>query len=174
MMYRRTQMAELAPADRLQPSLLDRLTDLEPEKNVESRDRRVISAQGLREAVLRDLAWLLNTTNLSAVQDLDAYPEVIRSVTNFGVPDLAGLTSRSIDTSALARLVKQAIVDFEPRLLSATLKVRVEANSQEMSGNALVFFIEGHLWAEPSPIALYLKTEVDLETHNATIVEDGR
>jgi len=57
-------MAELAPRERLQPSLLDRLTDDEPDQEVESRERRVLSVRGLREGVLRDLAWLLNTTNL--------------------------------------------------------------------------------------------------------------
>jgi type VI secretion system protein ImpF len=39
-------MADLAPAERLQPSLLDRLTDDEPDKRVEGRDRSVISPNG--------------------------------------------------------------------------------------------------------------------------------
>ena len=67
-------MAELTVKERLQPSLLDRLTDDEPDKNVESRDRRVISLERLRECVMRDLGWLLNTGKLSQVQNLDAYP----------------------------------------------------------------------------------------------------
>lgn len=33
-------MAELTPKDRLQPSLLDRLTDDEPDKTQESREKR--------------------------------------------------------------------------------------------------------------------------------------
>ena len=41
-------MAELAPRERLQPSLLDRLTDDEPDQEVESRERRVLSVRGLR------------------------------------------------------------------------------------------------------------------------------
>ena len=36
-------MAELTPKERLQPSLLDRLTDDEPEQQQESRDKRVLS-----------------------------------------------------------------------------------------------------------------------------------
>ena len=54
-------MAELAPRERLQPSLLDRLSDDEPDNAVEPRERRVLSLRTLREGVLRDLAWLLNT-----------------------------------------------------------------------------------------------------------------
>ena len=48
---------------RLQPSLLDRLTDDEPHKSVESNDKRVLNKSQLRQCVLRDLAWLLNTSN---------------------------------------------------------------------------------------------------------------
>ena len=42
-------MAELTTQERLQPSLLDRLTDDEPGKHEESRDKRVITANRLRE-----------------------------------------------------------------------------------------------------------------------------
>jgi type VI secretion system protein ImpF len=69
-------LPELTHKERLQPSLLDRLTDDEPDKQVESREQRVFSLARLREAVLRDVAWLLNTTNLEAGADLSAYPEV--------------------------------------------------------------------------------------------------
>ena len=33
-------MAELTPRERLQPALLDRLTDNEPHRNVEAREQR--------------------------------------------------------------------------------------------------------------------------------------
>jgi type VI secretion system protein ImpF len=72
-------MAELTARDRLQPSLLDRLTDLEPEKKVEPRERRVLSMRALRQSVQRDLAWLLNANGLASVQDLTGYPYVATS-----------------------------------------------------------------------------------------------
>src|SRR5215469_352362 len=52
----------------------------------------------LRVTVRRELNWILNTTNLASVQNLDAWPEVRTSVLNFGVPDLAGkpLTKRVV------------------------------------------------------------------------------
>jgi type VI secretion system protein ImpF len=46
-------MAELTARDRLQPSLLDRLTDLEPEAKLEARERRVLSMRALRQSVQR-------------------------------------------------------------------------------------------------------------------------
>ena len=65
---------------RREPSLLDRLTDDQPEQRQESREKRVLSPSRLRECVRRDLSWLLNTTQLGALQDLEAHPEVARSV----------------------------------------------------------------------------------------------
>ncbi len=48
-------MAELTPQERLQPSLLDRLTDDRPQETRESRERRVLSMRQLRASVMRDL-----------------------------------------------------------------------------------------------------------------------
>ena len=83
-------MAELSSQERLFPSLLDRLTDDDPAHQTESRDRRVFSLSRLRAAVLRDLAWLLNTTHLAATEDLENHPLVGESVINYGIPDLTG------------------------------------------------------------------------------------
>ena len=66
-------MAEQRPEERLQPALLDRLTDDEPDKKVEAREARVFTKRRLRQAVLRDLAWLFNATRLEAV-DVAAQP----------------------------------------------------------------------------------------------------
>lgn len=164
-------MAELTPHERLQPALLDRLTDDDPEQKTESRDQRVLSMQRLRAALLRDLAWLLNTGHLETVEDLEAYPEVRRSVLNYGIPDLAGLTIAGADTAVIERAVRQAVVIFEPRIAQQTLRVSVVTSESETGRNAMVFRIEGELWAKPTPQALYLKTEVDIETGNVTVSE---
>jgi predicted component of type VI protein secretion system len=50
----------IAPLDRLQPRLLDRLTDDDPVKSEESRNQRIISLQRYKAGVLRDLDWLFN------------------------------------------------------------------------------------------------------------------
>ena len=166
-------MAELTPSERLQPSLLDRLTDDEPAKNQEPRKSRVLSIQRLRESVLRDVAWLLNSANLPE-DDLEKnYPQVARSVVNYGLPDLAGLTASGINVAELEQIVRQALWDFEPRIIRHTLKVRARAEG-EMSHNALVFEIEGELWAQPIPLEMLLKTEIDLETGDIAVTEVTR
>ena len=71
-------MADLTQKDRLQPSLLDRLTDNDPERKQESRDSRVLSPSRLRDCVRRDLVWLLNTTHLRPSRTSTSYPLVAR------------------------------------------------------------------------------------------------
>lgn len=156
-------MADHVAAERLQPSLLDRLTDQHPEKLSESRTERVISSRDLKELVVRDLEWLLNTVALSAVKDLADAPEASKSVLNYGVADLTGMTASGIDKAAVERSVRQAIIDFEPRIIRGSLTVNVFVDSTDMTGNALGLEIEGMIWGQPMPQRLYVKTEVDLE-----------
>jgi type VI secretion system protein ImpF len=164
-------MAELTPKERLQPSLLDRLTDDDPETRSEPADKRVLSPYRLKESVVRDLSWLFNTTNLAAVQELDDYPEVENSTLNFGVPDLTGRTASSIDAAAVARVLRRAIVEYEPRLLRNTVKVRAMVDPERHGSNTLRFQIEAELWSQPLPLRLYLQTELDLEEGEARVTE---
>jgi type VI secretion system protein ImpF len=157
-------MAELLSAERLQPSLLDRLTDDEPHAALEARDKRVLSMRGLRRAVLRDLGWLLNSASLGSVQPLDATPLAAQSVINFGLPGLAGKTASGLDRVELARRIRQAIWDFEPRILRESVRVLALGPGQRGGApNQVTFEIEGELWGQPLPERLYLKTELDLE-----------
>ncbi|MBK1718446.1 type VI secretion system baseplate subunit TssE [Thiocystis violacea] len=166
-------MAELTQKERLQPALLDRLTDDEPDKSVESREKRVISIRQLRESVLRDLAWLFNAGRLDSLQNLDDYPQVAHSVLNYGIPDLTGITSSGVDIGVIERAVRQAIWDFEPRLLRQTVRVQARLDPERMSHNSLTFDIEGELWAQPVPLRIYLKTELDLDLGEARITEQS-
>ena len=164
-------MAELTQQERLQPCLLDRITDDAPEKLQESRDQRVVSLRRLREGVLRDLGWLLNATNLAVLEDLTDYPHVAQSVVNYGMPGLAGTLASSIDVVEFERKIYQAIVDFEPRILRDTLKVRLAVDPDQMSHNAMTFEIEGQLWAQPVPQQLFLETMIELETRMAVVTD---
>jgi type VI secretion system protein ImpF len=164
-------MAELTPKERLQPSLLDRLTDDEPDRKQESRDKRVLSPLRLRDSVRRDLSWLFNATQLATVEALDAFPHVQRSTVNFGIPDLAGRSLSSVDPVVVERLLRRAIWDFEPRLLRSSVKVRLVESAEQDHHNALYFTIEADLWAQPVPLRLFLKTELDLEDGSVRISE---
>ena len=164
-------MAELTPKERLQPSLLDRLTDDDPTSRQEAPEKRVLSANRLRESVRRDLTWLFNTTNMAALMDLSQYPEVERSTLNFGIPDLTGRTAQSLDQPAIVRALRRAIWDYEPRLLRNTVKVDVTVDPDGHGANTMRFLIEAELWSQPLPLRLFLQTDVDLEDGEARVTE---
>jgi type VI secretion system protein ImpF len=166
-------MAELTPQERLQPSLLDRLTDENPQGGVEARDQRVISWQRLRDAVCRDLTWLLNCVHLEASEDLSAWPLIARSTLNYGMPETSGVPVANINVEALQKRVRQAILDFEPRLLRNKLTVTVEKQSEMMNRNSLVFLIQGEMWAQPVPQSIFVRSEFDLESGTVR-VDEGR
>jgi type VI secretion system protein ImpF len=164
-------MAELTTQERLQPSLLDRLTDEEPGRREEGRDSRVISATRLRECVIRDLSWLLNCTHAEATRPLDGMPHVAASVFNFGIPDLTGVALSGLDLARMEQRLRDAILAFEPRLIAETLRVHARADGKRMDRRSVVFDIQAEMWAQPLPLNLYLKTEVDLETGRLDVVE---
>jgi type VI secretion system protein ImpF len=162
----------LLPQDRLQPALLDRLTDDEPDQTQEPPEARVLSKNRLRQSVLRDLAWLFNATRLDAVTDLSAMPAVKRSVVNFGLPALSGTHASSLDLSDLARAVRDAILMFEPRILPATLQIRTLMDAGELDHhNVIGVEIRGELWAQPVPLEFLVRTEFDLETGKVQVAD---
>lgn len=133
----------------------------------ESRREHVISGKQLRDSVLRDLSWLLNTGNLAAVEELGPYPRVQRSVINYGIPELSGTLASSTDVDAVAAAIRQAIEVYEPRL--GRVRVTPYEESERPEGNILGFLIEAELWAQPVPEPLFLRTELDLETATAVV-----
>jgi len=163
----------VAHLEKLQPSLLDRLSDDYPQTSQESRERQVISLSKLREAVLRDIGWLLNTDSLSTTEDLTDYPEVARSVLNYGMPSLSGQTVSGANLKDLERRVKETVCNFEPRILPETVRVKVIAAPEAQGGHAMSFAIEGQLWAEPAPLHLVLRTDIDLQTGIVAVTDRG-
>lgn len=155
-------MAEANLTERLQPSLLDRLTDDAPGDLKETRSSRVIDVARLREIVLRDLSWLLNTTNYEADRDLEGYPHAASSVINFGAPTAAGKSVVQVTTQEIEQRFRRAIEVFEPRINRETLEVRLDEKSVRDRNQFIAFEIKGHIWAQPMPLELYLRSELDL------------
>jgi len=166
-------MAELTPMERLQPALLDRLTDDNPTQTKEAADNRVITKAKLRQAVLRDLAWLFNAVAPRGI-NWEIYPHAQHSVLNYGLPPLSGRTASTVDVLDLENLIRQAILDFEPRILPASLAVEtILAGSQLDSHNVISVRIHADLWAQPVPLEFLVQTDVDLETGEVYIREFG-
>lgn len=155
-------MPELAVIEKLQPCLLDRLTDDDPTNTQESRSQRVISIQRYRQGVMRDLQWLFNASAHLAHEgpgtfSLEDYPHSLASVINFGTRHLFGVTTPNMRD--LERQLVTALYIFEPRIVRDSLKIR-----SRMEGNMIALEIEGDLWANPMPEHLQIKTKLDIES----------
>ena len=176
-------------ASRLNPTLFDKIVaDLEIEGLRESDDGRRMADLGgsvmrfytvprierfneaaLRTTVRRELSWLLNTTNLGAVEDLAPYPEVRTSVLNYGVPDLAGKTLTKRVIQARAREIRDAIRAFEPRLEPKRLEVEAVSNFEKE--NAVTYVIRGDITSAVQAMPVEFKTDIEVDTASVTVRE---
>lgn len=167
-------MKNQAAHDRLQPSLLDRLVDDEPGNLKETRDEQVITLSRLKELVVRDLGWLMNCNNYEHVRNLDDYPEVKRSVVNYGVPDFAGASLSATDLAEMERSITEAIIAFEPRIIPSTLSVSANlGNSIAYSRKTVTLEIGGRIWATPYSLEFLLQSELDLDTGAVVLLENN-
>ena len=161
----------LTPLDKLQPCLLDRLTDDEPGKREESRNQRIVSLQRYKAGVLRDLEWLFNSIGhfpdeRAGKGTFADYEEAYRSVINFGIRQLYGRLAPDIEE--IEKQVFDALIVFEPRINRRTLGVNVK-----IERNVLSIELTGELWVNPLPEKLFVKTELDLESSQCSIKEAG-
>jgi type VI secretion system protein ImpF len=163
-------MTEPTSRERFLPFLLDRLLQDNPAATSESLSSRTWTLRDSHRAVLRDLSALLNTPCRPQSDNLAEFPEVSRSVLNYGMPDLSGLTASGVSGQEFERMLLSTIQRFEPRVLRNGLSIKVLDDNQGGRGNSsVVLEIKGEVFATPMPDQLYLKTELDLETGNCTL-----
>ena len=160
-------MADKFSADHLLPCLLDRLTDDDPHSRVEGRAQRTISTARFKEGVLRDLRWLFNSQRHLGHEGFGEFPEVEKSVLNFGVRDPAGIFAEGRDLGELERELHETLLRFEPRIIRRTLRVQVLREDEvaaQRSPHRISIQIAADLWAQPLPEKFFAWTEIDLET----------
>ena len=157
-------MADLNPRDRLQPFLLDRLTDDQSDQTKESRDKHVFSPRQMKVALLRDMTWLMNTPAPIESDGISEFPNVASSVLNYGIPDLTGLTASGLSGASLEKAILTALQTFEPRLDKKGLGVRLATEEDGTAPNTVSLEIRGEIIANQLIDPLFVKTEVDLET----------
>lgn len=157
-------MAELVVMDKIQPCLLDRLTDFHPDKKEEASYDRVVSISRYRDGVLRDLRWLLSASRHEDQEDLQQYDQVQTSTLNYGIRCLNGRMAESVGGGELERDILRAIELYEPRISRDTLEVELKESDDKSAKNQMVIEIRGDLWARPMPEEFMVKTKLDLET----------
>ncbi|SEN18399.1 type VI secretion system protein ImpF [Paracoccus alcaliphilus] len=138
----------------------------------------IVTSDVLREAVRRDIEMLFNIERLEAdyllteqqmmtsespAELLRNYPEVRRSVLNYGVPAFSGRRGSDFDHEALARELKEVLTIFEPRLKRESIRVTVATGEK----TGLRILIDALLMLSPVPERLRLSTMVDLDSGRA-------
>ena len=134
-------------------SVLDRLMAVEDWPATRSQ-----SVRFFKEAIKRDLEWLLNTRQPSLLQ-LDTWPAAKASVINYGLPDITslGLLSPS-DHNTLRLAILTCLRNFEPRLTD----VHVKLEGSDVKDRRLRFHIDGNLRLDPAPEEIAFDTVLEL------------
>lgn len=128
-----------------------------------------VSITEMKRALVRDLSWLLNASGLDQTHDLSAYPHVAGSTLNYGSPALDGQHREGLDLYRVQEGVARSLHRFEPRLIPETLRVTSLDDSGQ--GGAINIRIEAEIRAEPAPLRVVMRTEVDPETPLIRVVE---
>ena len=136
-------------------SVLDRLTAVEEWPATRSQ-----SVRFFKEALKRDLEWLLNTRQ-PPLPEVAGYPAARASIVNFGLPDITamGLSSAS-DHRQLRLAIEACLRNFEPRLMD----VRVSVEDSDNVERRLRFHIEGNMRLDPAPEEITFDTVLELSS----------
>ena len=136
-------------------SVLDRLTQVDDWPST-----RTQSVRFFREALKRDLEWLLNTRK-PPLPDLDSWLAARDTVINFGLPDITSLGLMSAaDHRSLRLAIESCLRVFEPRLTD----VHVTLESSDTADRRLRFHIEGNMKLDPAPEEISFDTVLELSS----------
>lgn len=143
---------------RITPSVLDRLLDFEPEQSREAPASRARSLRQLKDAIKRDLEWLLNTRQQPDEIALEL-EELKKSLATYGLPDFTNYSIKSsADQNAMRRSIEQTVATFEPRLEDP----RVTIEPVQPGDRSIRFRIDARLKIEPAPEPVTFDTRLEI------------
>jgi|ERR1700752_275085 len=147
-------------------SILDRLLDYEPGMSSEGPQSRSKNLRALKDAVRRDLEWLLNTRQTPL--GVEALKETSRSVATYGLPDFTNLNPHKLDDQKeIRRQIEDVIELFEPRLESVVVVFQESYSSERL----MHFRINAHLKIDPEPEPITFDTVVQVGSGNYVVRE---
>lgn len=136
-------------------SVLDRLTTLEDWPATRSESLRYF-----KDALKRDLEWLLNTRQ-PPMPEIEQYPLARASMVNYGLPDISAMGfGSSNDHKRLRQAIATCLKDFEPRLMD----VQVTVEGTGLTDRSLRFHIEGLMRLDPAPEEISFDTVLELSS----------
>lgn len=153
------------------PCLLERLLDEEPRKETEPWDSYHFDARMMRTLIQRNIADILNTANIATRLDVKRHGQVASSVVNFGTSPLVGGHAMQHSWSVLERTIREAIINFEPRLIADSIIISLLGDIQAPACNGIIQFeIRALVKWEPQPFDLCIAGRYDIETESAGLI----
>ena len=150
----------------VQPSLLDRLTDLDPRTATDATVSREESIRRYRAAVQRDVEVLLNTRRTMVTAPAQ-FSNVTHSVYEYGLPDTTALAvGTSEGRDALVVLVRDTLQRFEPRLTNIRVKL---VSSDRMRTQQVRFAVEATLRMDPTPEQVVFDSVLEIASGNIAV-----
>lgn len=141
-------------------SVLDRLIDDDLKHSGALYLTRSQSLRKLKDAVRRDLEWLLNTRH--PVQPAAPGTELAESVYMYGLPDITSMSVLSVnDRKYLTESIKAAVTKFEPRITNVRVNLVTIGHDKVPS---LRFVIDGMLRVNPNPEHVSFDTVLELSS----------
>ena len=141
----------------MRQSILDRLI-----QNREPPPQRwEDSVELLKENLLRDLEWLLNTRETGDPATAP-WPELEHSIFNYGLPDFASMSADSAKTPGrLLKAIEREVELFEPRLTHVRISLQDKRDGEERS---LRFVIEATLRLDPDPELVEFDSVLEMDS----------
>ena len=131
-------MARAKPEVLVTQSLVDRLTSHEDWPTTRNASLRMY-----RDGIKRDVEWLLNSRR-PVVPELEGRVMALKSVFNYGLPELTSFSGSNQDPGALLTAIRQTLLNFEPRVRDP----RVFLVRTDVLARSLRFHVEGKLMFE--------------------------
>lgn len=161
-------MARIDKDKKLRPSILDRLFDDEPLHQSERTTPHHQVVKQLRASISRDLESLLNT-RYHMIQPSSDFPEIDKSIFNYGLPDLATVNIRDIEhRKKFITHLETTLKSYEPRFKS--VKVIFVDNSDNLD-RTLRFRINTVIYADPIPEVVVFDSILDSVTRSVRVKE---
>jgi type VI secretion system protein ImpF len=159
-------MARVDKSKKLRPSVLDRLLDNDPGNNQEKDVEQHQKLKQLRSSVRRDLENMLNT-RFRMVEPGNDYPELQKSLLNYGLPDLATINIfDKIKRQEFIEHLETLLTEFEPRFKSVKINFMENANAADKT---LRFKIDALLYADPSPEVVVFDSTLEPVTRTVNV-----
>ena len=100
------------------------------------------------------------------------YEAVVVDSGDAAIAMLTAPEAPAVDAVVLEQAIRRAIELFEPRIAPASIEIEAVLDRSVLDmHNQISLVIRGLLWAQPAPLEIALRTQIDLEEGGITVTE---